>query len=40
MGWEGVDWISLAEGKDKQSTAVYTITNLWVLDNAGNVLTS
>jgi len=40
MEWEGVDWISLAEGRDKQSTAVNTIMNLLVLDIARNVLTS
>ena len=39
MEWVGLDWISLAEGRDKQSTAVNTITNLWVPDNSGNVLT-
>jgi hypothetical protein len=37
---EGVDWISVAEGRDKQSTAVNTIMNLWVPDNAVNILTS
>jgi hypothetical protein len=40
MEWEGVGWIGLAEGRDKQSTAVNTIMNLWVPDNAENVLTS
>jgi hypothetical protein len=38
MKWEDVDWISLAEGRDKQSIAVNTIMNLWVPDNAVNVL--
>jgi hypothetical protein len=40
MEWESVDWISLAEGRDKQSTAMNTVMNLWVPDNAANVLTS
>jgi hypothetical protein len=29
MEWEGVDWISLAQGRDKWWTVVNTITNLW-----------
>jgi hypothetical protein len=40
MEWEGVDWISLAQGRDKRWTAVKTILNVWVLHNVVNVLTN
>jgi hypothetical protein len=31
MGWEGVDWIHLLEGKDQRQALVNTIMNLRVL---------
>jgi hypothetical protein len=30
MGWEGVDWMHLAQDKDQWQALVNTIMNLWV----------
>jgi hypothetical protein len=30
MGWGGVDWIGLAQDRDKQRALVNAVTNLWV----------
>jgi len=37
---EGVDWIDLAQGRDRRQTLVNTGINLWVPKNVGNFLTS
>ena len=39
-GGEGLDWIYVAQGKDKWRTNVNTVMNLRVSKNAGNFLTS
>jgi hypothetical protein len=31
IGWEGVDWIHLAQDRDQWRAVVYTVMNLWVL---------
>ena len=31
VGWEGVDWIDLAQDKDRWRTLVNAVTKLWVL---------
>jgi hypothetical protein len=38
--WDGVDWIELAEDKDKWRALVNAVMNLRVPQNAGNFLTS
>ena len=39
--WDGgVDWIELAQGRDRWRTLVNAVMNLWVPQNAGNFLTS
>jgi hypothetical protein len=30
MGWDGVDWIDLAEDKDQWRALMNTVINLWV----------
>jgi hypothetical protein len=30
MGWDGMDWIHLAEGRDKWQAAVNTVMNVWL----------
>ena len=40
IGWEGVDWIDLAQDRDKWQAVVNTVKNLQVTSNAGNFLTS
>lgn len=40
IGWEGMGWIDLAELRDKWGAVVHTVMRLWVLENAGNLLTS
>jgi hypothetical protein len=39
MGWEGVDWIHLAQYRDQWLALVNTVKNLRVPLNAGNLLT-
>jgi hypothetical protein len=36
MGWEGMDWMHLAEDRDKWRAVVNILTNLWILSNAGD----
>jgi hypothetical protein len=36
----GVNWIELAEGRDRWQAFVNALMNLWVPSNAGNFLTS
>jgi hypothetical protein len=38
-GWEGVDWMHLAQHKDQWQVLVNTIMNLLVPSQAGNFLT-
>jgi len=33
IGWEGVDWINLAQDRDKRRTVVNTTVILWVVQN-------
>jgi hypothetical protein len=30
VGWEGIDWIDLAQDRDRWLALVYTVMNLWV----------
>jgi hypothetical protein len=30
IGWDGVDWIELAQGRDQWRALVNTVMNLWV----------
>jgi hypothetical protein len=30
VGWEGIDWIDLAQDRDRWRALVYTVMNLWV----------
>jgi hypothetical protein len=40
IGWEGVEWIHLAQETDQWRALVNTVMNLWVPHTAGNMLTS
>jgi hypothetical protein len=31
IGWEGVEWIHLAQDRDRFGAAVYMVMNLWIL---------
>jgi hypothetical protein len=31
IGWDGVDWIELAQDRDQWKALVNTVMNLWVL---------
>jgi hypothetical protein len=31
IGWDGVDWIDMAQDRDKWRALVNTVLNLWVL---------
>jgi len=35
IGYEGVDWICLIQGKDKLLALVSTVLNMWVARNVG-----
>jgi hypothetical protein len=38
--WGGMDWIDLAEDRDRWWVLVNAVMNLWVPQNVGNFLTS
>jgi hypothetical protein len=40
MGWDGVDWIGLAQNRDQWRALVNTVMNLQVPRNAGKFLSS
>jgi hypothetical protein len=40
MLWEGVDWIDMAQDRDRWRAFVNAVMNLLVPQNAGNFLTS
>jgi hypothetical protein len=40
MKWDEVDWIHLAEDRDKWHAAVNRVMNIWVPQSAGNLLSS
>jgi hypothetical protein len=40
IGWEGVDWMHLAQERNSWWAVVNTVINLRVPQNAGNFLTS
>jgi len=40
LRWEGMNWIDLAEDRDRWRALVNTVMNLQVPYNAGNFLTS
>jgi hypothetical protein len=40
IGWDGMDWIDLAQDRDQWSALVNTVMNLRVPYNAGKFLSS
>jgi hypothetical protein len=40
IGWENIDWIHLAQGRDQWRAAMIVVMNLRVTLRAGNFLTS
>jgi hypothetical protein len=40
VGWGGMDWIDMAQDRDRRRALVCAVMNLRVLQNAGNFLTS
>jgi hypothetical protein len=40
VGWEGMDWIDLAQDRDRWRALVLAAMNLQVPQNAGNFLTN
>jgi hypothetical protein len=37
IGWGSVDWINLAQDRDKWRSLVSMVMNLWIPQNAGKV---
>jgi hypothetical protein len=40
IGWEGVDWITLSQERDKWRAGMNMLMNRWIPQNAVNFLTS
>jgi hypothetical protein len=40
IAWGGVDWIGLAQDRNKWRALVNTVINLWVPQNVGKLLSS
>jgi hypothetical protein len=40
IGWDGMDWIDLAEDKDHWRALVNTVMNIFVPKNTGKLLSS
>ena len=40
VGWGGMDWINLAQDRDRWQTLVNAVMNLWVPSDTGNFLSS
>jgi hypothetical protein len=40
IGWDGMDWIHLAQDKDQWRALVNTVMNLCVPENVGKFLSS
>ena len=40
VGWEGMEWIDLAQDRERWRALVHAVMNLRVPQNAGNFLTS
>jgi hypothetical protein len=40
IGWDGMDWIDLAQDRDRWRAIVNTVMNLWVPKNSGKFLSS
>jgi hypothetical protein len=40
VGYEGMDWIELAQERDRWQVLVNAVMNLWVPQHVGNFLTS
>jgi hypothetical protein len=40
IGWDGMDWIDLAQNRDQWRAIVNTVMNLRVPENAGKFLSS
>jgi hypothetical protein len=38
IGWDGIDWIDLADYRDERRALMNTVMNLRVPSNAGNFL--
>jgi hypothetical protein len=38
VGWRGMDWIALAQGRDKWRALANAILNVWVQSNVGEFL--
>jgi hypothetical protein len=39
VGWRGMDWIDVAQNRDRWWAFVYAVMNLWVPNTAGNFWT-
>jgi CRISPR/Cas system-associated protein Cas7 (RAMP superfamily) len=40
VGWVGMDWIDLAQDRDRWQALLNAVMNLWVRKNVGNFLIS